>query len=108
MVYRQTGSTFVICGTFLGTTGVSASCWFIKFNHEMRGYRDEDGTISADTYLESLNVLLTDDAADWAESHPDAIRLLAEPEPTQATMESFKALFCEKFPSKAVEITQSL
>ena len=71
----------------------------------MRGYRNEDGTIPADTYLESLNVLLTDDAADWAESHPDAIRLLSDPEPTQATVENFKALFCERFPTKAVEIT---
>ena len=105
MAYRQTGPTFAICGTFSGTTGISASRWLIKFNHEMKGYRAEDGSIAPDTYLESLNMLLTDDAADWAESHPDAVRLLAEPDPSQATVDSFKTLFCERFPTKAVEIT---
>ena len=50
-------------------------------------------------------MLLTEDAADWAESHPDAIRMLADPDPTQATVDDFKALFCERFPSKIVETT---
>ena len=71
----------------------------------MKGYKTVDGSIPPDTYLESLNMLLTDDAADWAESHPDAVRLLAEPEPTQVTVDNFKTLFCERFPTKAVEIT---
>ena len=66
MAYKQTGPTFAMCGTFSGTTGISASRWLIKFNHEMKGYRTENGSIPADTYLESLNMLLTDDAADWA------------------------------------------
>ena len=105
MAYRQQGPTFAICGTFSGTNGVPASRWLVKYNHEMKGYKTEDGSIPADTYLEFLNVLLTDDAADWAESHPDAVRLLNEPEPTQATVDSFKALFCNRFPTKAVEIT---
>ena len=105
MAYTQTGPTFTICGTFSGTAGVPASRWLNKFNLEMRGYRTGDGSIPADIYLESLNVLLTDDAADWAESHPDAARLLTEPNPTQATVDDFKTLFCERFPIKAVEIT---
>ena len=104
MAYQQTGPTFALCGTFSGTS-IPASRWLIKFNHEMKGYRDQEGVIPPDTYLESLNMLLTDDAAEWAESHPDAIRLLAEPNPTAATVESFKTLFCERFPTKTVEVT---
>ena len=46
-----------------------------------------------------------DDAAEWVESSPDAIRLMETPEPTQDTVNTFKSLFCEMFPSKAVEVT---
>lgn len=104
MAYRQTGPTFAICGTLSGTTGISASRWPINFNHETKGYKVEDESIPPNTYLESLNMLFSDDAADWAESNSDAVRLLAEPEPTQATVYSLKSLFCERFPTKAVEL----
>lgn len=50
-------------------------------------------------------MLLADDAADWAESHPDAIRILADQAPTKATVENFRALLCERFPLKTAEIT---
>ncbi len=35
-----------------------------------------------------------DDAAEWAESHPDAIRLLAIEEPTAQDLASFRSLLC--------------
>ena len=104
MAYQQSGPTFALCGTFSGTT-IAASRWLIKFNHEMKGYRSSDGNIPPDLYLESLNMLLTDDAADWAESHPEAVRMLSDPNPTADTVERFKSLFCDRFPSKIVELT---
>lgn len=104
MAYQQTGPTFAFCGTFSGLT-IPAARWLTKFNHEMKGYRLPDGTIDPGLYLESLNMLLTDDASDWAESYPDAIRILADPDPTQEMVETFKARLCERFPSKNVEVT---
>ncbi|KAF6240298.1 hypothetical protein HO173_001909 [Letharia columbiana] len=50
-------------------------------------------------------MLLVDDAFEWSESHPEAVRLLTEVENagSQQTIQQFRAIFCEKFPSKAVE-----
>ena len=55
-------------------------------------------------YLESLSILLAEEATVWSESHANAIRLLNEPSPTQQTVDQFKALLCERFPAKSVEI----
>lgn len=70
--------TFAFCGTFSGKEGSSASRWLKKFEYELSYYKDNTGTIPTHIYLDQLDMLLTDDAADWAESHPDAARLLAE------------------------------
>ena len=98
MAYQQTGPTFAFCGTFSGAS-VPASRWLPKFNHEMKGYRTSDGTVPPDIYLESLSILLTDDAADWAENHLDAVRLLAVENPTQQIVDHFWSLLCERFSS---------
>ena len=98
--------TFTICGQFSGTTD-SASKWLKKFDLEMEDYRDEDGRFPPTKYLGTLDALLTGEASDWSESHPEAIRLLHEAEtaPTPTTVENFRALFCERFPSKVMEIS---
>ena len=82
---------------------MSGARWLKKLGHELSGYKTANEAIPADTYLNSLNMLLVEEAADWAESHPEAIRLLNEPSPTQDTVTAFKALFCDRFPSRAVE-----
>ncbi len=70
---------------------------------KLSGYKVND-VINPTTYLDSLNMLLTDDAAEWAESHSEAVRLLAIKEPTAQDLANFKSLLCERFPTKAVEI----
>lgn len=42
----------------------------------MKDYQNPDEHFSLAKYLEYLDMLLTDDASDWTESHPDAIHLL--------------------------------
>lgn len=79
-----------------------------EFDLEMKDYRDDDGRFPPGEYLSTLDALLIEDASDWTESNPVAIRLLAEAEaaPTAAqsqTVEKFRALFCERFPSKVME-----
>ncbi len=50
-------------------------------------------------------MLLIHDAVQWSENHPDAARLLTDITPTQSTVENFCVLFCERFPSKTIEVT---
>lgn len=71
----------------------------------MKGYKGADGIIPFKVYLESLDMLLTEDASQWAESHSNVVRLLIENEPTQATVDSFKSLLCERFSTKVIEVT---
>lgn len=106
MAYQQSGPTFSFCGTFSGAGNVSAARWIKRLEHELSGYK-VNGVINPSTYLDSLNMLLTDDAAEWAESHPEAIRLLAIEEPTAQDLANFRSLLCERFPTKAVEISRS-
>ena len=101
MSYKIDGPSYAFCGTFSGKD--SATRWLRKLEHELSGYKQADGLIPPDKYLDAFNMLLTDDAGDWADSHPDAIRLLNSEEPTKATVDTFKALLCERFPSKAAE-----
>ena len=76
----------------------------MKFDHEMAGYKNDDGVIPPKTYLDSLNMLLVDDAEAWAESHPDAVEILNEESPTQQTVERLRSLLRDRFPSKAVDV----
>ena len=100
----MTGPTFAYCGLFSGQENISAGRWLLKFEHEMSRYRAADGDISPDGYLGSLNMLFTEDAAEWSKNHPDAVRLLAEPKPTHQTVTSLKSLLCDQFPSRVVEV----
>ena len=43
-----------------------ASRWLLRFDHEMEGYASLEGTVPSDRYLKCLNMLLTEDAAEWA------------------------------------------
>jgi hypothetical protein len=100
--YQQSGPTFAFCDTFSGTGNVSVARWLKCLEHELSGYK-VNGIINSNTYLDSLNVLLTDDAAEWAESHSEAIRLLAIEEPTAQDL--VRSLLCERFSTKAVELS---
>ena len=102
--YQLNGPTFAFCGTFSGTGTTSASRWLKKFEHELAGYKTDDGSIPPKVYLANLDMLLEDEASEWSESQPEAIRLLALADPTQDDVTMFKSLLCERFPSKAVEL----
>ena len=95
---------FKFCGKFSGKT--SAARWLKSFNHELECCKDETtGRVPPGKYLSYLDLLMTEDAADWAEENPDAAKHLATDAPTQDTVDNFLALFKERFPSKAIETT---
>lgn len=102
-----TRPTFALCGTFSGTTDVTAERWLSKFDFEMEDYQDAEGRYPPTKYLGYLNMLLIEDAAKWSEKDPDARRLLAEAKsnPTPTTVDNFRTLFCESFPSKEIEVS---
>lgn len=52
-----------------------------------------NGSIPPRKFLESVDLLLTDDAAELAKTNPDASRLLAEENPTALSATAFKGLF---------------
>ena len=94
--YQRTGPEFGLCGPFNGRDGQSASRWLKKFDWEMAGYVTEINTIPRTTkYLQTLDILLTENAAYWAETDSDIVTLLTEANHTQITVDQFKTRFVE-------------
>ena len=56
------------------------------------------------SHLQYIDLLLQGEAAEWAESSPEAIRLLGTPDPSQETLDQFITLFKQRFPVKVVEV----
>ena len=91
MSYKINGPSYAFCGTFSGKD--SAIRWLRKLEHELSGYKQADGLIPPDKFLDAFNMLFTDEAGEWADSHPDAIRLLNTEEPTKATVDTSRPFF---------------
>ncbi|KAL9076268.1 MAG: hypothetical protein Q9161_000984 [Pseudevernia consocians] len=100
-------STFSTCGNFLENAEIFEAKWLRKFDFDIKDSQDAKGPFPADRYPRYLDMLLIENASNWSESNPKVIRLLAEPEmrSTQQIIQHFRAVFCERFPSKAVKAT---
>lgn len=94
--------TFTFCGTFSGKDNISAARWIKKSEFEL-GPHKVNSIIPAQRLLTSVDLLLTDKAAKWPETNPDAVQILASLEPTNADVTTFKNLFQERFSAEAVE-----
>lgn len=64
----------------------------------MQDFTTEGGTIPPRLWFKSVDVLLTDEAAIWAETTPDVARLLDSPVSTERDVRAFRTRFLEKFP----------
>ena len=62
-----------------------------------------NGAVPPATLLECINPLLTDETAEWAETNPDAARLLADEELTAEIALAFRNLFRERFPARSID-----
>ena len=58
-----------------------------------------DGIIAPDAYLTTVDVLLSDDAAAWAESDPEVFEILNAEMPNEDAVCTFKNCFLAKFPT---------
>ncbi len=103
MSYQQIDSIFSFCDIFSDINHVFAARWLKRLKHKLSEYKIDE-VINLVIYLNSLNMLLTNDVIKWAESHSDAIRLLSIENLTAQNLTSFKFLLCERFSSKAIEI----
>lgn len=100
---------FAFCGTFSGKDNISAAKWIKRLEFELTPYQDGNGVIPARKFLSSVDLLLSDEAAEWAEIDQDAVKLLTDPDPTAQTVSTFKDQFQQRFPSKFAALpTKSL
>ena len=100
---------FAFYGTFSGKDNTSAAKWIKRLEFELTQYQDENGVIPAQKFLSFVDLLLSDEAAEWAEIDQDAVKLLTDPDPTAQTVSTFKDLFQQRFPSKFAALpTKSL
>lgn len=89
---------FAFCGTFSGRDNTSAAKWIKRLEFELTPYQDENGVISAQKFLSSVDLLLSDEAAEWADIDQDAMKLLNDPNHTTQPVSTFKDLFNNTFP----------
>jgi hypothetical protein len=64
----------------------------------MSGYTNPQGVIPAEIFLKALEVLLTAEAAVWAQINPEALSILSKINPSQNDLEEFRIMFVERFP----------
>ena len=69
---------FSFCDIFNDVDNISTIRWLKKFKHEMFDYKQANKIISSTTYLNTINMLFTNEATDWFENYSNAIRLLTE------------------------------
>jgi len=94
---------FKFCGFFNGKD-IAATKWLKKLDWELEGYA-VSGAVPPHRFTQAIDLLLTEEAAAWAETHPQAIDILAASEPSQDDVTTFRGLLCERFPSKSAEIS---
>ena len=94
---------FKFCGYYNGKD-MPAVKWLKKLDWELEGYM-VDGKIPPHRYIQAFELLLTEDAAAWAETHPQAVSILNSNEPDEASVKSFRSLLSARFPMKSAEVS---
>ena len=72
--------TFVFYGKFNGKNEL-ASRWLKSLDHELASVRTSSG-LSIQSHLQYIDLLLQGEAVEWADSSPEAIRLLGTLDPS--------------------------
>ena len=100
--HQPSGSrpTFAFSGSFSGSGEISAARWLKKLEWEIEPYHLH-GQPTPKTLLKYVDLLLTDDAATWAETSQEVSSLLSMKNPSVSDVVRFKKLFEARFPSKS-------
>lgn len=83
---------------------ISAAKWLKKLDWELEGYNIDD-QVPPLRVTKALELLLTEDAVEWAESHPQAVTILASESPSADDVREIKELLCQRFPTKSSEVS---
>ena len=94
--------TFVLSKAFTGTGNVTGARWLKMFEHDIRSLK-RNHVFPPARYLHYLDMLLADEAADWADGTPEVSELLNTDQPTQETVERVKTLFKDRFSAKPAD-----
>ncbi len=94
---------FKFCGYYNGKD-MPAAKWLKKLDWELEGYM-VNGAIPPHRFIQAFELLLTEDASAWAETHPQAVHILNSDEPTADAVKSFRSLLCARFPMKSAEVS---
>ena len=97
---------FRIRGFFNGKD-IPAAKWLKKLAWDLDGYATQHGNIPPHRWTQAFDLLLTEEASTCAETHHTFQEILSKDDPTEANITTAKALLCERFPSKSVEISQT-
>lgn len=98
--------TFSFCGNFSGKEGISAARWLkrLEWEFEPSVYQ---GNIPPKDFLKSVDLLLTEEAAAWADTSEEVSSLLSLGHPSVQDVTRFKSLFQAKFPAKSCDSTST-
>lgn len=103
---HQPRPTFTFCGFFSGNEGgVSSARWLKRLEWELEPYepRDQSQPSYQRNFLRSVDLLLTEDAATWADTSEEISSLLSMTHPNVQDVIKFKDLFQARFPNESVE-----
>ncbi len=103
MLYQQINSIFSFCDIFSNINHVFAARWLKRLKHKLSKYKINE-VINFIIYLNSLNMLLTNNVIKWVKFHSDVIHLLLIKNFTAQNLTIFKFLLCKKFSFKAIKI----
>ena len=95
---------FIFCECFFEKKTIFAVRWLRKLKHELISFKLFE-TISFEKFINSVNLLLIDDAADWTEVNMNAVHFLSEDDFIEKTMFTFKILFQKRFSAKTVKLS---
>ena len=94
---------FKFCGYYNGKD-MPATKWLKKLDWELEGYAVA-GTVPPHRYTQAFGLLLTEDAATWSETHPQAVEILGSDDPDEQSVKAFRSLLVARFPTKSTEVS---
>lgn len=94
---------FKLCGYYNGRD-MPAAKWLKKLDWELEGYA-VDRKVPPHRFIQAFELLLTEDASNWAETHPQAVEILAKDDPEETDVRAFRNLLVARFPTKSAEVS---
>ena len=96
--------TFRLSGPFSGAEGISASTWLKKLQYDLKPYYQLGSSAYAFEYIEAIDVLWTEEAAEWAEGNSLMQARITKLSPTSDDVEAIKQLMQDSFPQRSSEV----